>query len=101
MTIDGETARDFDDAISLRILENGNFDLGVHIADVSHYVKQGGALDDEARLRGTSVVSFQSVPSRCFPNGFRMRILFAESEGRPAHDVIIDGSRCTGSSSEI
>ena len=63
VTIDGETARDFDDAITLRKLENGNFDLGVHIADVSHYVKEGGPLDTEARIRGTSVY----FPERAIP----------------------------------
>jgi len=54
-TIDPEDAKDFDDAISFETLENGNFEIGVHIADVSHYVKPGSALDDEAIKRATSV----------------------------------------------
>ncbi|MDR0927402.1 MAG: ribonuclease R [Ignavibacteria bacterium] len=55
ITIDPVTARDFDDALSLQQLENGNYQIGVHIADVSYYVGEGTALDKEAYRRGNSV----------------------------------------------
>ena len=54
-TIDPKTAKDFDDALSFQVLENGNYEIGVHIADVSHYVKENSILEDEAYHRATSV----------------------------------------------
>jgi ribonuclease R len=63
VTIDGETARDFDDAVHVRALPEGHFELQVHIADVAHYVRRASALDREAHLRGTSVY----FPNRAVP----------------------------------
>lgn len=62
-TIDPESARDFDDALSCEFLENGNLRIGVHIADVSQYVRPGNKLDEEARARSTSIY----LPERVIP----------------------------------
>jgi ribonuclease R len=63
ITIDPADARDFDDAISLRVLDNGNYEVGVHIADVSHFLEEGSALDQESFQRATSVY----LPDRVLP----------------------------------
>ena len=62
-TIDPVDAKDFDDAISIRVLKNGNYEIGVHIADVSHYVEEGSVLDEAAFAKATSVY----LPDRVNP----------------------------------
>jgi ribonuclease R len=54
-TIDPKDAKDFDDALSFKKLDNGNYEIGIHIADVSYYLEEGTVLDDEAYQRATSV----------------------------------------------
>jgi ribonuclease R len=63
ITIDPQDAKDFDDAISLQKIDNGNYEVGIHIADVSYYVEPGTALDNEAYVRATSVY----LPDRVLP----------------------------------
>ncbi|HEX6985127.1 MAG TPA: RNB domain-containing ribonuclease, partial [Planctomycetaceae bacterium] len=106
ITIDPVDARDFDDAISLSRSEDGHWHLGVHIADVSHFVRPGSALDDEAKQRGTSVY----LPGRVIPmlpevlsNGLASlqqgRVRFTKSvfiefdeEGRALHTRFADSA---------
>lgn len=67
-TIDPKDAKDFDDALSIRLIKPGLWEVGVHIADVTHYVKEGGVIDKEAEKRATSVYLVdRTIP--CCPNG--------------------------------
>lgn len=90
VTIDPETAKDFDDAISFKTLPNGNYELGVHIADVSHYVKPGTALDDEAQKRATSVYlvdrTIPMLPKRISEDLCSL----VPNQDRPAFSVIFE-----------
>ena len=104
LTIDPQEAKDFDDAVSVEMLEGGNWLLGVHIADVSHYVGQDTALDREAQRRGTSVYLLDRVipmlPERLSaevctltPNQDRLALsvmMEVEARGRVAKFEIVD-----------
>ncbi len=103
ITIDGDDAKDFDDAVSIEKLENGNFYLGVHIADVTHYVTEGSPIDRAAFSRGTSVYLIDTViPMLPFelsnelcslkPNVIRLTVsVFMEITG---HGEIVDYKIC-------
>ena len=92
VTIDGEHARDFDDAITLEKLANGHYWLGVHIADVSHYVREGSALDREAYERGTSVY-FPERAVHMFPSELADGSLQPEPARRSPRAIVLHGSR--------
>ena len=89
-TIDPENALDFDDAISIRLLENGNFEIGVHIADVTHYVEEKGPIDQEALERGSSVYLVDQVvpmlPERLSNDLCSLK----PQEVRPAFAVVVE-----------
>jgi ribonuclease R len=84
VTIDGETARDFDDAVWVDRLANGNYELHVHIADVGHYVRPHSAIDQEAALRGTSVY----FPDRAVPM-LPMELSTDQCSLRPGEDRLV------------
>ncbi len=90
VTVDPETARDHDDAISLDRLPNGHWRLAVHIADVAHYVKEGSALDQEAYLRGTSVY-FPDRVVPMLPHALSSNICsLVDGQDRLTQTVVID-----------
>ena len=95
VTIDGETARDFDDAVSVAELAGGGFRLFVHVADVSHYVKPGDTIDLEAQARGTSVYFpdrvYPMVPERLADDLCSLR----PGDNRLVQSVVIDFDRRT------
>jgi ribonuclease R len=96
VTIDGEHARDFDDAISIERLPNGNFWLAVHIADVAHYVPEGSALDREAYERSTSVY-FPERAVHMFPSELSTGLCSLNPQvDRLVQSVLMEVDRQTG-----
>ena len=90
VTIDPDEARDFDDAVSIETLPTGELRLGVHIADVAHYVQLGGAVDDQARQRATSVYLLDKVV-HMLPRGLAADLCtLAPHEDRLAVSVFLD-----------
>lgn len=92
ITIDPKDAKDFDDALSLKTLENGNFLLGVHIADVSHYVKENSDTDIEARIRGNSVYLVDRVVPMLPENLSNFVCSLRPNEVRYAYSVFMEFS---------
>ena len=95
VTIDGETARDFDDAVIVQHLENGNFELQVHIADVAHYVTPDSALDQEGPPARYQRLFSRSRRAHASARALD-RYLQPASPGGPAGDVVRHGDRPSG-----
>jgi len=95
-TVDPDEARDYDDAVSIQTSENGHSVIGVHIADVSHFVPQGSALDEEARQRGTSVYLLDKVIHMLPPRLAAEICTLAPGEDRLAISIFVevDGNGC-------
>ena len=85
---DGDDAKDLDDAISLRRLKNGNYYLGVHIADVSYYVEEGSELDKEALARATSIVGDKVEAAKLYQTAQDINKITQEIDPRDIADKI-------------